>query len=1081
MPKVDQQEKQQREAAFAKLYQELNDGQRQAVDLIEGPVMVLAGPGTGKTQTLTMRIANILLQTQMDPWNVLCLTFTESGVNAMRERLFSIIGTPAYYVKIHTFHSFCNDIIQDNPEYFAKARQWQPLTDVECIELLQDVIDILPGTSALKPFGNPYLFLRDIGDAISKLKQEDYSPESFKEITKQIAAFVKEVKKDVADFHALKPKERTDAIAEKLYKKLEKAGKEAKIPAAIQDIARSMYEEYQSEVTAAEDGKTASKIRTAFKNDIKRWVDRLDRDVPKHTDIAKVYKKYQEQLQKRGRYDYEDMIVEVLNAWREHPDLLADSQEKFQYILVDEYQDTNGSQNEVVRMLGSFDENPNIFVVGDDKQSIYRFQGASINNMLDFYERYKANVHVASLKENYRSQPVILEAASAVIKHNKERLSRYIPEITEDLMPMSGRPAQPLETHQFPSVESEDYFVTKRIEKMIEDGVSPSDIAVLYRYHRDGVELLRLMRAHHIPVRLEAGENVLHDVAIHQFLQVLAYIAQPHKEELLADILHYDWWHIPHLDVLKAVNHAGSTRQSLLAVILENKELQSAGVLKKETMQSVVDKLAHWHTKQANVPLPDVLYSVLHDSGWLDALIADDGQMATMKKLSAVLQAAKDMCNTNPAVTLQDFIQSIHVLEEYGISLEIEPWHVSDGAVRLMTAHKAKGLEFEHVFVMRLNDKHWGNNPEPAKIKLPHGLVRYDRVIADQNNEDERRLFYVALTRAKQSLVLTRSAHNEAGRPTVPSLFWQEVPLELVDTSEHQLIDGEFAAGLSMRAQFMPYISSEEVHDWLGQLLKRYTMSVTHLNNYLECPRLFYIRNFLQVPSSRTPHQAFGTAVHEALRAFFEEFRKTGTLPKKEELLTQFEWWLNRQILSHQERKDALSLGQEYLSAYVDHYRDSFVPHIHNEFDFRRHGIRLKDLPLTGKIDKLELLDTSAVNSDGTWKQGAPVKVVDYKTGNPDRGASKVRKGQPYWRQLVFYKMLTDLSPQFPYTVTAGEVDFIQPGDKGFVRKVVNVTNKDVEALKEEIGDVWKDIQAMKFLNEELACGTCDVCTGYRP
>jgi len=331
--------------AFETFYSRLNPEQRLAVDTIEGPVMVLAGPGTGKTQTLAMRIANILQETEMDPWNILCLTFTESGVAAMRTRLLSILGTPAYYVRIHTFHSFCNDIIKEHPELFAQSSSWRMLSDVERVELIRELLDRLPGSSRLKPFGDPYLYLRDVSGNIKQLKQEDITPDAFKQGLTVIQSFTERTKKDTAAFFALKPKERTDAACESFFTALHHAAGEVHLPESLLSVMMRLYEHYRDHQAVAEDNRSQGKVRTAFKNSIKKWYDKLVTQLPRQMDMCVVYEGYQEAMRTRGRYDYEDMIMMVVSALKKNDELLASYQEQFQYILVDEYQDTNGAQN----------------------------------------------------------------------------------------------------------------------------------------------------------------------------------------------------------------------------------------------------------------------------------------------------------------------------------------------------------------------------------------------------------------------------------------------------------------------------------------------------------------------------------------------------------------------------------------------------------------------------------------------------------------------------------------------------------------------------------------------------------------
>lgn len=1058
---------------------DLNPAQQQAVDTIEGPVMVLAGPGTGKTQTLAMRIAHILEETQMDPWNILCLTFTESGVAAMRTRLLSIMGTPAYYVRIHTFHSFCNDIIKEHPELFALSSSWNQLSDIENIELLRGLVDRLPGTSRIKPFGDPYMYMRDIMGNIKALKQENISPEDFHAVLACIKKFTDAAQKESNAFFVLKPKERTHGACETFFDELLAHAKAAKLPKSLQDVLVGLHEKYADRESAADGAREQGSARTAFKNDVKKWFEKLVNQLPRQYDMGRVYQWYQEELVKRGRYDYEDMIMMVVFELKKNDELLAEYQEQFQYILVDEYQDTNGAQNGIVDLLTSFDEQPNVFVVGDDKQSIYRFQGASLNNMLSFYDRYKDSISIISLQENYRSQPVVLEAAGAVIEHNKESITKYIPGVHVSLTPASGRSAQLIEQHVFDSEDAEDYAIAKHVERLIAQGAEPRDIAVLFRYHKDGAELFAVMQRLGIPVRLEAGENIFDNICVKQMLELLTYIADMHREDMLADMLQFDWLGFAPLDVLKLISYAGTHHERLLEVLGDEAELRSAGVSDPAVFTSFQERIAQWKYAATNTTLQEFLHQVFEESGWLAFILSRDDKLSCLQKMSRLLQEAKQLNMAEHGLTIAEFMRRLQLLQTHSIAVETESWQTVENAVHLMTAHKAKGLEFEHVVISRLNNRHWGNNPESAKLPLPHGFIRYDYILAGENNEDERRLFYVAATRAKQTLLLTRSKHSATGRPTVPSIFLAEIQSNLMQVQEH--VENEqdtierMTAGM-VRA--VPKVGQDGIRAWLKLRLQDHVLSVTHINNYLECPRKFYIKNVLQVPSVRTPHQALGSAVHGALEQFFAQYEHTA-MPSSEELVSLFEKFLKREILTQEQAKDAREVGESILREYYDHYKDTFISDTKREYNFASHGVVVDGVPLTGLIDKIELLDPADKQKNGLWREGAKVNIVDYKTGKPENGIKKVSKGGDYYRQLVFYKLLCDASPRFPFTFASAEVDFIQKSEKkGFVKKQITITDEEVEELKKEITHVWEQIQNLEFLEDGAKCGKddCEYC-----
>lgn len=1060
------------EAAFENGYRRLTARQRAAVDAIEGPVMVLAGPGTGKTQVLALRVAKILRQTQMDPWNVLCLTFTESGVVAMRERLLSILGPAAYQVRLYTFHGFCNAVIQEFPEKFAEASHWEVLTELERLSVMREIIERRPGNSLLKPFGNPFLFLPDITQTIQQLKRENISPERVEEHLGRVEEFLKIVRPAAMLFFGLKPAQRSEAECQSIQRVLLEAGKRVGMNQSWQGFFKILFRRDLTESSA----------RTKLKNDVKRWFESSWRQLPRQRELTQLYRAYQTEIHRRGRYDYDDMIVSVVARLQEDDELLAHYQEQFQYVLVDEYQDTNSAQNEFLQLLGSFMEKPNIFVVGDDKQSIFRFQGASVENLRFFYELYRKEITVISLKENFRSQQTVIDAASAVISHNQETIEAYIPAQKEKLIAVNGRAEEPLKVALYATEEEENAGVARQITALVARGVPPREIAVLYRYNREAASVREALELMGVSVRIETAENILDDVVLRQFIQLLRYITEPagtpRSEALLAEIIQYRFWEFQPLAVVEAIHEAGSQRTSLFRI------LNASAVF-----APFMTRLAQWRVAAVNHRVLRALDIILRESGYLKWILTRPGFGAALGRLSMFLSQVQQLNRVSKNMTVAEFVGQLDLAESFGLALFLDPAaYTADGRVRLMTAHKAKGLEFEHVFILHVSDKHWGNVRSRERLPLPHGLLKYDRVEERFSNEDERRLFYVAMTRAKQGLHLSYGRRNGQDREQVPAVFWHEVPPEkkelisdepisipaeerlrprLIGQSEQELLAGE----------------DESVREWLKHTLKQYVMSVTHLNNYLECPRVFYYRNLLRVPEAKTKHMAFGTAMHRTLADFFQKFRAEKKLPEQEQLLKQFARFLEREVLTDQEKQDGLALGQEILRAYYLRYQTEFSPEVLIEYDFGPHGVQFPAKPagargkagnirLTGKLDKIEIIDA----------EEKTVNVVDYKTGNPDNAMSELREGGAYRRQLAFYKLLTELSGRFPYTMASGEVDFLQASKRTgkHVKKKFTISNDETQKLRQTIQQVWQDIHYLRFLDPEVACGECQYCAALQ-
>lgn len=1008
---------------FEQAYQRLNAEQRAAVETIEGPVMVLAGPGTGKTQILAMRVGRILQETHMDPENILCLTFTEAAAREMRERLVGLIGRAAYEISIFTFHSLGNALMQEFPEKFSGARERQPLTEWERLQIFQEILDELPGPSALKPLSNPYLLVSALSAAVRSLKQEGMAVAQYQQLTAQLKSFVKKAQPAVDSFGVLTPAARTAAKCRALQKKLLAAAADY---GAVTEQLVALWAEQAVE--------TDSKARTRWKQRLQPWFRQLKRQAAEAPAVGFVYERYQEQLQQRGRYDYEDMILLVLEQLQNDDEFRAEVQERWQYVLVDEYQDTNGAQNELLFLLAQGQENPNVFVVGDDQQSIFRFQGASLENLLTFHNQYATGLSLITLKNNYRSPQALLDAAWQVLQ----------PEIGH----MWPRPALvatrqepravPLKLSAYADEMSEDYGVGRQIQQLLTAGVPAPEIAVLYRYHADAASLTTVLRQLGVAFQLEGNENVLTERRVQQLLTLWHYLAEPDRDDYLASLLNFDWWRFDSLAVMQALHAAGTKRQPLLAVLSQDRR-----------WQPWLARVAGWRQLSQNETLPNLLARVVQESGLWQ--VAD---VNAIYQINRLLAEVGRFARAEPVLRLPALLRRLAVMQEHALPLEAPIPTTQPAGVRLMTAHRAKGLEFEHVFIIRLSDSHWGNNRRRRRELLLPGVVRHVPLAA--HAAEERRLFYVAMTRAKQRLYLSYARQDDRGRGQVASRFLAGLSIG------EEAAEAVPTTGLATATGRQP---AAEVRGWLAAILPHYAMSVTHLNAYLKCPRLFYYRHLLRLPEFKPAHLTFGTAVHAALRDLMAHWGRTAV--NKKWLWQCYERHVRRAVLTEAMQQDLLVLGRAVLGEYFDHYRATFRAGALAEYSFGPHQVRLGDLKLTGLVDKIEITDTK--------RQMA--KVVDYKTGNPDTKAAALKHGGDYWRQLVFYKLLADRSERFPYTVRHGEIDFVEPSKRSgkFVRKEYELTDHDVQKVEEQVKSVWADIKALKFL-EAAGCGECHYC-----
>ncbi|MCX6730757.1 MAG: ATP-dependent helicase [Candidatus Roizmanbacteria bacterium] len=525
-------------SAFQKAYTQLNEQQRKAVDSIEGPVMVIAGPGTGKTQILTLRVANILLKAQVNPENILALTFTENAAAEMKERLSGLIGPDAFRVQINTFHGFCNELIQKHFDIFHHLASYMPISALEEIQMIQEIIES-ELFIYLRPQGDPTYYFHPIRSALSSLKKEGVSPSQFK----------KAIGKWKSDFE-----KRDDLINTK--------------------------------------GKYKGKMKGFALDEIK--------NIEKNTEFARVFEIYQQKMQEKKLYDFNDMIIEVVKAFKRSDEFLSQIRETYQYILVDEHQDTNNAQNTIIEYICSIDDFPNLFVVGDEKQSIFRFQGASLENFLYFKKTFPraALIH---LEENYRSTQKILDTAHAVIQNNAHSISGKTQLIAKSLYPEVA-----IELIKFSNPHQEYFEIAQLIQKLSKEGIPYEQIAVILRKNADLLTLTSVLEKNDIPAIMSTDESVFSDVYIQKIISLLKAIYFVGDDSYLSRILLMDIFSVNPLDVFTFIQGAHKQKCSLWEF---KKEKGTSPILVQ-----TIEKLIAWKKQSENESIDEFFIKLLHES-----------------------------------------------------------------------------------------------------------------------------------------------------------------------------------------------------------------------------------------------------------------------------------------------------------------------------------------------------------------------------------------------------------------------------------------------------------------------------------
>lgn len=990
---------------FQASYRKLNPEQKLAVDTIEGPVMVVAGPGTGKTQILTLRIANILLRTQVNPENILALTFTENAAREMRERLVNMIGTPGYRVEINTFHSFCNDVIKNYPEDFPELLNSQSITDVEQIQLLEEILDSLQLT-LLKPFGDPLYYLRPAISEINNLKKEGVTPEKLKEALQ-------------------KQKENFEKIEDLYHDK----------------------------------GK--------YKGEMKGKYQDLKRDIEKNEELVIIYDAYQKALRTKHFYDFNDMLLEVKNALEKNRDLRLRLQEKYHYILVDEHQDTNSSQNKIVELLGDFFESPNIFVVGDEKQAIFRFQGASLENFLFFRTLYP-DVKLISLVENYRSHQKILDAADSLI--SKNYFTNLIFERKFALHANSKVKEGPIKVLEFNDYFAESEYIGEDISKKIESGVNASEIAVIARNNRDLEDIANILERRGVKYTIAADANILQDPYIQKLIILLRAIQNVGSEIETLKAMHLDLFDIDPLDIYKILSSSRSENKSILDLLSDPKTLKSLKLNSLKEITSFNEKLVKLQKQNHNESFENLFVATLTDTGLKNHILKSSKRYEVLDKLISLFEETRTFVYRNPEFKLIDFLNYLDACEKHNVPLKTKVQTLYTDAVNLMTAHRSKGLEFEYVYIINCFDGHWGNSKKRgSNFKIPWETLGIKLSEASEENEDERRLFFVALTRAKNDINLTFSNHSIEGREQVATQFIGEIKEELIERINIEEFEKEFLQNkdIVLTPKNTSDISPKQKQFFQKLFLER-GLSATAIDNYLRCPWTYFYRNLLLFPGVRSNQEIFGSAIHFALDQYLKKSSKEQVSSK--DLMGWFNEVINKTALSKSDKELMIKKGEVVLKDYPEKVLGSFVGKSFSETVIR--GVKLSDgVIINGRIDMIETTD-----------RDDQIIVHDFKTGKiKSRNAISGLTASTdvnYLRQLTFYKLLIEKYREGKTKVLGGVIDFVEPDAKGnYKSEYFDITDEEVRSLENQVLFIAGEIMNLEFWDRYCDDKECEYCS----